>query len=47
MQMRRLADFSLMLGDYRYALSVYEMLKRDFTVEKAWKYAAGAYVSNL
>jgi hypothetical protein len=45
MQLRRQADFSFMLGDYRSALSVYDTLKRDFTIEKAWKHTASAQVS--
>ena len=28
--MRRLADYSYMLGDYKHALSTYEAVKRDF-----------------
>ncbi|RKP26919.1 ER-golgi trafficking TRAPP I complex 85 kDa subunit-domain-containing protein, partial [Syncephalis pseudoplumigaleata] len=42
MQLRRQADFSFMLGDYRSALSVYDTLKRDFSTEKAWKHMASA-----
>lgn len=39
-QLRRLADYSFMLGDYRFAQSIYETLRRDFATERAWKYQA-------
>ncbi|ORY05323.1 hypothetical protein K493DRAFT_204561 [Basidiobolus meristosporus CBS 931.73] len=42
-QMRRLADFAFMLRDYKFALSVYDTVKKDYSTDKAWKYFAGAY----
>ncbi|KAF9957135.1 Trafficking protein particle complex 8 [Modicella reniformis] len=45
-QMRKLADWSFMLRDYRFASSVYETLKKDFAADKAWKYYGGAQVNN-
>ncbi|KAG0313384.1 Trafficking protein particle complex 8, partial [Dissophora globulifera] len=41
-QMRKLADWAFMLRDYKFALSVYETVKKDFTADKAWKYYGGA-----
>jgi hypothetical protein len=41
-QMRRLADFSFQIGDYRTAQAVYDSIRKDFATEKAWKYQAGA-----
>ncbi|KAI9893153.1 MAG: hypothetical protein M1814_000701 [Vezdaea aestivalis] len=41
--MRRLADFAFMLRDWKLAHGVYELLKSDFSNDKAWKYHAGAY----
>ncbi|CAG8520151.1 10076_t:CDS:2, partial [Acaulospora colombiana] len=41
-QMRKLADWSFMLRDYKFAHSVYETIKKDFSADKAWKYYAGA-----
>jgi hypothetical protein len=40
--MRKLADFAFMLRDYRLAYSTYELLRTDFSNDKAWKYWAGA-----
>ncbi|CAG8595408.1 16304_t:CDS:10, partial [Acaulospora morrowiae] len=40
-QMRKLADWSFMLRDYKFAHSMYETVKRDFSADKAWKYYAG------
>lgn len=37
---RRLADYAFMLRDYRYAYATYELVKRDFLSDKAWKYLA-------
>ncbi|KAK9761951.1 hypothetical protein K7432_012754 [Basidiobolus ranarum] len=42
-QMRRLADFAFMLRDYKFAQSVYDTVKKDYSTDKAWKYFAGAY----
>eukprot|EP00158_Paraphelidium_tribonemae_P008436 Partr_v1_DN28579_c0_g1_i2_m72538 putative trafficking protein particle complex len=38
--LRKLADFSYMLNDFRFALVVYESLKKDFQQEKAYRYYA-------
>ena len=40
--MRKLADYSFMLRDYRNAQSVYDLLRADFANDKAWRYSAGA-----
>ncbi|KAJ2731803.1 hypothetical protein IW152_004293 [Coemansia sp. BCRC 34962] len=39
--LRRLADCSFMLKDYRFAQSVYQIARRDFQSEKAWMCYAG------
>jgi hypothetical protein len=44
-QMRKLADFAFMLRDYKFAHSVYDTVKKDFSADKAWKCYAGAQVS--
>ncbi|CAI2163877.1 1745_t:CDS:10 [Funneliformis geosporum] len=41
-QMRKLADYAFMLRDYKFAYSVYDSVKKDFSADKAWKYYAGA-----
>ncbi|KAF9934889.1 Trafficking protein particle complex 8 [Linnemannia zychae] len=41
-QMRKLADWAFMLRDYKFALSVYETVKKDFAADKAWKYYGGS-----
>lgn len=38
--MRKLADYSFMLRDWRLAQSTYELLRSDFNNDKAWKYHA-------
>ena len=40
--MRKLADYAMMLRDYRLAQGVYEVLTGDFKNDKAWRYYAGA-----
>lgn len=40
--MRRLADYSLMLRDFRLAQSTFEILCSDYKNDKAWRYYAGA-----
>lgn len=49
--LRKLADFATMLRDYKLAASTYELLRSDYSNDKAWKYLAGANemccVSNL
>jgi len=44
--MRKLADFAFMLRDWKLAHSVYDLLRTDFTNDKAWKYHAAAHVRN-
>lgn len=40
--MRKLADYSIMLRDFRLAHSTYEILCQDFKNDKAWRHYAGA-----
>jgi hypothetical protein len=40
--MRRLADHSMMLRDFKLAQGTYEILCQDFKNDKAWRYYAGA-----
>ena len=40
--MRKLADFSFMLRDFKLAQSTYELLRSDFNNDKAWKHYAAA-----
>ncbi|KAJ1904461.1 hypothetical protein LPJ81_002481, partial [Coemansia sp. IMI 209127] len=40
--LRKLADYSFMLKDFRFAQSVYQVARRDFQSEKTWKCYAGA-----
>ena len=40
--MRKLADYSFMLRDYKLALSTYDILRTDFNNDKAWRHYAGA-----
>lgn len=40
--MRKLADYSFMLRDWKLAQSTYELLRTDFSSDKAWMYHAGA-----
>ncbi|KAI0380387.1 hypothetical protein F5Y04DRAFT_257287 [Hypomontagnella monticulosa] len=40
--MRKLADYSFMLRDWKLAHSTYELLRGDFNNDKAWKYHAAA-----
>ncbi|KAK3113865.1 hypothetical protein LTR53_008405 [Teratosphaeriaceae sp. CCFEE 6253] len=40
--MRKLADYGVMLRDYRLAQGTYEILCQDFKNDKAWRYYAGA-----
>ncbi|KAH3684875.1 hypothetical protein WICPIJ_004153 [Wickerhamomyces pijperi] len=42
MIIRKLADWSFMLRDYRYAYSTYELVKKDFLSDKAWPHLASA-----
>ena len=49
--MRKMADYSMMLRDFKLAASTYDLLRSDYLNDKAWKYQAGAnemcVVSNL
>jgi len=49
--LRKLADYSFMLRDYKLASSTFELLRSDYDNDKAWKHLAGANemcaVSNL
>lgn len=38
--LRKLADWSLMLKDFKYAYSTYDLIKKDYTNDKAWVYVA-------
>jgi tetratricopeptide (TPR) repeat protein len=40
--MRRLADQCFMLRDWKLALSTYDILRTDFSNDKAWRHYAGA-----
>lgn len=37
---RKLADWSLILKDFKYAYSTYDLIKKDYTNDKAWAYVA-------
>ncbi|CAN3373573.1 hypothetical protein DIURU_000618 [Diutina rugosa] len=37
---RKLADWSLALKDFKYAYSTYDLIKKDYTTDKAWSYVA-------
>lgn len=41
--LRKMADFSFMLRDWKLAASTYDMIRSDFGNDKAWKYHAGAH----
>lgn len=41
-QTRRLADFSFMLGDYKFASQMYDYLRKDAFNDKAWSYYTSA-----
>ncbi|BFZ56606.1 hypothetical protein PYCC9005_003653 [Savitreella phatthalungensis] len=41
-QLRKLADFAVMLRDWRLANGVYDMLRKDYSNDKAWRHHAGA-----
>ncbi|KAL2829176.1 ER-golgi trafficking TRAPP I complex 85 kDa subunit-domain-containing protein [Aspergillus cavernicola] len=41
--LRKMADYSFMLRDWKLAASTYELLRSDYANDKAWKYHAGAY----
>lgn len=39
---RKLADWLLLLKDFKYAYSTYDLIKKDYTNDKAWLYVAAA-----
>ncbi|KAJ1673368.1 hypothetical protein EV182_005380, partial [Spiromyces aspiralis] len=41
-KMRKLADYAFMMKDFRFAQTVYQAARRDFELDKVWKYVAGA-----
>ncbi|KAI9780232.1 MAG: hypothetical protein M1839_006792 [Geoglossum umbratile] len=41
--MRMLGDYAFMLRDWKLSQGVYELLRSDFSNDKAWKYHAGAH----
>ena len=49
--LRKMADYSFMLRDFKLAASTYDLLRSDYNNDKAWKYLAGAnemcVISNL
>ncbi|KAJ2893415.1 trapp complex protein trs85 [Zalerion maritima] len=40
--MRRLADYAFMLRDWKLAYSTYDLLRSDYSTDKAWKFHAAA-----
>ena len=40
--MRKLADYAFILRDYKLAYSTYDLLRSDYSNDKAWRYYAGA-----
>lgn len=40
--LRKLADYAFMLRDFKLAQSIYDLLRTDYSNDKAWKYYAGA-----
>ncbi|KAI9713442.1 MAG: hypothetical protein M1820_000824 [Bogoriella megaspora] len=40
--MRKLADYAFILRDYKLAHSTYDLLRSDYSNDKAWRYYAGA-----
>ncbi|CAH7687002.1 ER-golgi trafficking TRAPP I complex 85 kDa subunit-domain-containing protein [Phakopsora pachyrhizi] len=41
-QTRRLADYSFMLGDYKFASQMYDYVRKDARDDKAWSYCSSA-----
>ena len=41
--MRKLGDYAFMLRDWKLSHGIYELLRPDFSNDKAWKYHAGAH----
>ena len=47
-QTRRLADFAFMLRDYKLAAFTYDLVRKDFSTEKAWRdYAQASRMTGL
>ena len=46
-QLRKLADYAFMLQDYRFAMGIYDTVRKDFLADKAFKYLAGAHVRSF
>lgn len=40
--MRKLADYAFMLRDWKLSMSTYELIRSDFSNDKAWRYHAAA-----
>lgn len=40
--LRKLADWSLILKDFKYAYSTYDLIKKSYITDKAWVYVASA-----
>ncbi len=40
--MRKLADYAFMLRDWKLAMQIYDIVRSDFSNDKAWKYHAAA-----
>lgn len=40
--LRKLADYAFMLRDFKLAQGIYDLLRTDYSSDKAWKYYAGA-----
>ncbi|EGW32503.1 uncharacterized protein SPAPADRAFT_61564 [Spathaspora passalidarum NRRL Y-27907] len=38
--LRKLADWSLMINDFKYAYTIYDLIKKDYSQDKAWIYVA-------
>ncbi|RCK63509.1 Trafficking protein particle complex III-specific subunit 85 [Candida viswanathii] len=38
--LRKLADWSIMLKDFKYAYSTYELIRKDYSNDRAWVYVA-------
>lgn len=41
-QLQKLADYAVMLRDFKLAISTYDLVRTDFNNDKAWKYLASA-----
>lgn len=41
--MRKLADYAFMLRDWKLSMSTYELIRKDFESDKAWKHHAAAH----